>query len=149
MARTRNPQNPACARCGAAETVSKGRENGRQRWRCLACGRSFGQTLGTPLYRLKTDVAEIVRALQVVLHRGGLRAAEEQTGHNYETIAAWLGRVGDHAEAITDLLARDLHLSEVEVDELWSFVGKKGDARRRRGKAILPRPKARVSAGDV
>src|SRR5262249_37565135 len=118
MERSRNPQNPACARCGAAETVSKGTENGHQRWRCLACGRSFGQTLGTPLYRLKTDVAEIIRALQGVLHRGSLRAAEEQTGHNYETIAGWIKRLGDHAEAITDLLARDLHLSEVELDEL-------------------------------
>jgi transposase-like protein len=126
MARTRNPQNPGCARCGAAETVSKGKENGRPRWRCRGCGRSFGQTLGTPLYRLKTDVGEIIRALQIVLHRGSLRAAEEQTGHNYETIAVWLERVGDHGEALTDLLARDLHLSEVELDELWSFVGQKG-----------------------
>src|SRR5262249_10496155 len=82
MARTGNAQNPPCRRCGAVETVSKGRENGRPRWRCRACGRSFGRTLGIPLYRLKTDIAEIVRALQVVLHRGSLRAAEEQTGHN-------------------------------------------------------------------
>jgi transposase-like protein len=49
MGRPRNPHNPPCARCAATETVSKGRENGRQRRRCLACGRSFGQTLGTPL----------------------------------------------------------------------------------------------------
>jgi hypothetical protein len=76
-----------------------------------------------PLYCLKTDQAEIVRALQIVLHRGSLRAAEEQTGHNYETIAACIQRIGDHAEAITDILAHDLHLSAVELDELWSFVG--------------------------
>jgi len=85
----------------------------------------------------------------VVLHRGSLRAAEEQTGHNYETIATWLRRIGAHAEAMTDLLARDLHLTEVEVDELWSFVGKKGDARPRRGQAILRWQKVRVNAGDA
>ena len=68
----------------------------------------------------------MVRALQVVLHRGSRRAAEEQTGHNYETIAAWLERIGDHAAALTDRLARDLPLSDVELAELWSFVGKKG-----------------------
>jgi transposase-like protein len=149
MGRSRNLHNPACARCGAAETVSKGKASGRQRWRCLACGRSFGETLSTPLYGLKTDIGEIVRALQVVLHRGSLRAAEEQTGHNYETIATWLRRIGAHAEAMTDLLARDLHLTEVEVDELWSFVGKKGDARPRRGQAILRWQKVRVNAGDA
>jgi transposase-like protein len=126
MGRPRNPPNPACPRCEATETVSNGQENGRSRWRCLACRRSFGETLGTHLYRLKTDVAEIVRAIQVVLHRGSLRAAEEQTAYNYETIAAWIKRLGEHAEAITDLLVRELHLSEVELDELWSFVGRKG-----------------------
>jgi hypothetical protein len=102
---------------------------------------------GTPLYRLKTDVVEIIRALQVVLHRGSLRAAEEQTGHNYETIATWLCRISEHAEAMSDLLARDLHLSEVELDELWSFVGQKGGTRRRGSKAILAQQKSQASGG--
>jgi hypothetical protein len=127
--------------------VSKGHQNGRQRWRCLACGKSFGQTLGTPLYRLKTDLAEIIRALQVVLHRGSLRAAEEQTGHNYETVALWIKRLGDHAEAITDHLARELQLSELELDELWSFVGRKGGVSHRVSRGISAEPKARANGG--
>jgi len=147
MGRPRNPQYPPCPRCKAIDIVSKGRRNGRLRWRCLACGRSFGETLGTPLYRLKTDLAEIVRAIQVVLHRGSLRAAEEQTGHNYETIAVWLERIGDHAEAMTDVLARDLHLSEVELDELWSFVGQKGGSKRPRSRALLPQEKTPANVG--
>jgi transposase-like protein len=147
MGRPRSLNNPPCARCGAAETVSKGRENGRPRWRCRACERSFGQTLGTPLYRLKTDTAEIIRALQVVLHRGSLRAAEEQTGHNYETIAVWIKRLGDHADAIADLLARELHLGDVELDELWSFVGRKGGVRGRLSKAMPVSLKTPASGG--
>jgi hypothetical protein len=126
--------------------VSKGRANGRPRWRCLACGRSFGRTLSTPLYRLKTDTAEIIRAVKVVLCRDSLRAAEEQTGHNYETIAAWIKRLGDHAEAITDLLARELRLSEAELDELWSFIGRKGGARRT-SRAIRAEPRAPARGG--
>jgi transposase-like protein len=82
MGRSCKPQNPACLRCGAIATVSKGRHNGRPRWRCLTGGRSFGETLGTPLYRLKTELPEIIRAIQMVLHRGSLHAAEEQAGHN-------------------------------------------------------------------
>jgi hypothetical protein len=50
------------------------------------------------------------------------------TGHNDETIATWIKHLDDYAEAITDLLARELHLSEVELNELWSFVGRKGDS---------------------
>ena len=81
--------------------------------------------------RLKTPVEEVARALLVVLRRGSLRAAEEITGHKYETIGAWLRRAGDHAEALTAALVHDLQLTEVEVDEFWSFVRrKKGTLRR-------------------
>jgi hypothetical protein len=88
---------------------------------------------------LHTPVAEIVRAVLVVLRRGSLRAAEEQTGHNYETIAEWIRRLGAHADAVTEILACDVALSEVELDEFWSFVGKKGARPRRRGPPLLRR----------
>lgn len=101
--------------------------------------------MGTPLFHLHTPLPKIVRAILVVLRRGSLRAAEEQTGHNYETIAAWIKRMGDHAEAVTEVLVRDLSLSDVEIDELWSFVGKKGEPRRQ-GQPVLPNP-GRASDG--
>jgi hypothetical protein len=34
-------------------------------------------------------------------------------------------RAATHAEALTQVLADDLHLSQVEIDEFWSFVQKK------------------------
>jgi hypothetical protein len=68
----------------------------------------------------------VARALLVVLRRGSLRAAEEVTGHKYETIGRWLRQAAAHAEALTEVLVTDLHLTEVEVDEFWSFVRTKG-----------------------
>jgi hypothetical protein len=35
----------------------------------------------------------------------------------------WLLRAADHAEALTAALVQDLHLTLVEVDAFWSFVG--------------------------
>ncbi len=67
----------------------------------------------------------MAQALLVVMRRGSLRAAEEITGHKYETISGWLKRAAAHAEALTQVLASDLHLSQVEIDEFWSFVQKK------------------------
>jgi hypothetical protein len=96
---------------------------------------------------LHTPLPEIVRTIRVVMARGSLRAAEELTGHNYDTIAVWIKRLGVHAAAVTQILVRDLALSEVEIDEFWSFVGKKGDAPRRRGQAILRPRRRRASAG--
>jgi hypothetical protein len=77
------------------------------------------------MYGLKTPAAEVAQALLIVMRRGSLRAAEEITGHKYETISVWLKRAAAHAEALTQVLASDLHLSQVEIDEFWSFVQKK------------------------
>ena len=126
MARTADPTNPPCPHCGGAATVGKGQTEGRQRWVCRSCRRSFGATTGTAMYRLKTPVAEVARALLVVLRRVSLLAAEEQTGHKYETIGRWLRQAAAHAEALTEVLVHDVHLTEVEVDEFWSFVTRKG-----------------------
>ena len=53
---------------------------------------------------------------------GSLRAAEEITGHKYETISRWLSLAAEHAEALTEVLVHELELSTLEVDEFWSFV---------------------------
>jgi len=59
------------------------------------------------------------------MRRGSLRAAEEITGHKYETISVWLHRAAAHGEAFTAVLVQHLHLTTVEIDEFWSFVRKK------------------------
>ena len=77
------------------------------------------------MYGLKTPAAEVAQALLILMRRGSLRGAEEVTGHKNETISGWLKRAATHAAAITQVLASDLHLSQVEIDEFWSFVQKK------------------------
>ena len=61
----------------------------------------------------------------MALRRGSLRAAEEVTGHKYETISHWLQLAAAHAEALTAVLVHDLRLSTLEIDEFWSFVKRK------------------------
>jgi len=100
----------------------------------------FGETQGTPMYGLKTPAAEVAQALLIVMRRGSLRAAEEITGHKYETISVWLKRAAAHAEALTQVLASDLHLSQVEIDEFWSFVQKQ---------TAEPVRRTRENAGDA
>jgi transposase-like protein len=139
----------ACPRCSGTHLIRFGKVQGRQRWRCRECRRTWNDLLGTPLFHLHTSLSEIVQSIRVVLHRGSLRAAEEQTGHNYDTIATWIRRLGTHADTVTEILAQDLVLSEVEIDEFWSFVGKKGGPVRRRGQPILPNPRRSASTGDV
>jgi transposase-like protein len=118
---------PSCPNgdCPAPHVLLNGSHQGRKRYHCRGCGRYFGETEGTPLYKLKTPPQEIAHALLVLMRRGSLRAAEEMTGHKYETIGEWLRLAAAHAEAMTAVLATDLHLEVVEIDEFWSFVRKK------------------------
>jgi transposase-like protein len=126
-ASTEQESLPSCPNpdCQDPRVVRNGSHRGRQRYLCQNCRTYFGETQGTPMYNLKTPASEVAQALLIVMRRGSLRAAEEITGHKYETISVWLKRAAAHAEALTQVLASDLHLSQVEIDEFWSFVQKK------------------------
>src|SRR6266581_3096889 len=126
--------------CRESHVVRNGSHRGRQRYCCRTCKTYFGDTQGTPMYGLKTEASEVAQALLIVMRRGSLRAAEEITGHKYETISAWLKRAATHAAALTQVLASDLQLNQVEIDEFWSFVQKK--------RAQLP-SLTKGSAGDA
>src|SRR5258708_3901394 len=117
--------------CQQPHVVRNGHMSGHQRYRCLGCGAWFGETEGTPLYRLRTPVEQIAQALLIVMRRGSLRAAEEVTGHKYETIGTWLHLAARHAEALTPILVHDLQLSTAEVDECWSGFPRRTPPRHR------------------
>src|SRR5216683_4221544 len=121
------PNLPSCPNpdCAQSRVVRNGSHRGRARYQCRSCKTYFGDTQGTPMYRLKTPAREVAQALLIVMRRGSLRAAEEITGHKYETIGEWLRRASEHEEALTAVFTQDLHLSTVEIDEFWSFVQKK------------------------
>src|SRR6266700_7327384 len=86
--------NPECSQ---SHVVRNGSHRGRQRYLCRTCKTYFGETQGTPMYGLKTPAHEVAQALLVVMRRGSLRAAEEISGHKYETIGQWLQRAAAHA----------------------------------------------------
>src|SRR6266516_794718 len=94
--------NPTCS---GSRVVRDGSHRGRQRYLCGTCKTFFGETQGTPMYGLKTPAREVAQARMVTMRRGSLRAAEEITGHKYETIRVWLKRAAEHAEALTQVMA--------------------------------------------
>ena len=153
MARHRTKQSEPCPHCGGTSVWSNGSSRNHRRWKCADCRKSFGTTIGTPMYRLRTPPEEIAKALLVVMRRGSLRAAEEITGHKYETVGDWLLTAGAHAEVLTRVLVKELELDEVEVDAFWSFVGNAIAALRRgqvrhRGWAVPSSVGQREGAGS-
>lgn len=123
MGQKRVEESAPCPHCGGTSVRRNGTNRGKQRWSCKDCKRTFGATLGTALYGLHTPAEEVARTLLILMRRGSLRAAEEISGHKWETVKAWLLRAHAHAETLNETLVKDLELDEVEVDAFWSFVG--------------------------
>lgn len=93
--------------------------------RCRTCGQEFSERKGTALFgcRLPTD-----KAVGLLEHLGdgcGVRQTARLTRVTPKTVIRLTRQVGVHAAATHDELARRLTTQEVQLDEKWSFVGKK------------------------
>ena len=54
-----------------------------------------------------------------------IRSVERLTGIHRDTICRLGARVGRDCAVLHDVMMRDLPISLIELDELWSYVGKK------------------------
>lgn len=99
----------------------------RKRFRqliCHECGKTFSENYGTPFYGIHTDRERIVQTLRMVVERGSMRGAARAMGIDKDTVCDWVSKASEHAETITEYMLHDLHMTVVEVDELWTTVKK-------------------------
>jgi transposase len=64
-------------------------------------------------------------ALKMVLRGMSLRGTAEVLGVHLDTVRAWLRRAAEHSEEVNAVLLKELKVSKVELDELWTSVQKK------------------------
>jgi transposase-like protein len=95
-----------------------------RRLRCIACGKTFSENYGTPFYGIKSDRGKIVQTLKMVVERGSMRGAARAMGVDKDTVCDWVRKASEHAEALTEYMLHDLHMTAVELDELWTTVKK-------------------------
>ncbi len=63
-------------------------------------------------------------ALKLLVEGLGLRGTSRVLEVKLDTVRGWLSNAALHCEQVSDMLLRDLRLSQVRVDELWTFVKK-------------------------
>ena len=96
-----------------------------QKYICHACGRVFCSRTNTAFYDLRTEEEKILLALKLVLKGMSLRGIAEVLEVSAETVSRWLSRAAEHSEEVNKKLLKDLNVSKVELDELWTIVKKK------------------------
>jgi len=106
---------------------------GNQRFRCVLCGKTWLEPRVKPIgdMRIKSDKA--VLCLRLLLEGNSIRSTERITGVNRNTILTLLETVGRRALRFWELRMKRLPAANVEVDEIWGFVGCKEKTRLRLG----------------
>jgi len=101
---------------------------------CRNCKTVFNERTGTVFFDLRTPEDKVILALKLLLKGLSVRGIAEVLEVKPDTILAWLRRAAKHSAEVENLLLRDLKVTKVELDELWTFVQKKRlkDWKRRR-----------------
>ena len=83
-------------------------------------------------FGLHTPREKVLTALAMIAEGGGIRATGRAMGVDKDTIQSWVERAGKHVEEVSAYLTVNCHLSEAQLDALWTFVKKKTKTSRRR-----------------
>jgi transposase-like protein len=118
-----NPDCPDYGKVGVGNIGIHCRKD--RRYYCTTCKERFSARQGTIFYNLKTDEQKVLLALKMLSERNSFRATARTLGTNEDTVLSWLHLAAEHAEEVSRLLVQKVNASQIQVDELWSFVGKK------------------------
>lgn len=143
-----NAQCSLYGKTGRGNIVSNGtyrtREGGKsRRFLCKICGESFCSRANTIFYDLRTPSEKVLLALKLLVKGMPLRGVAEVLEVKLDTVRHWLKVAAAQSEKVNNLLLRELKISQVELDALWTFV-KKNSLRQRailwRGRSGLELP---------
>lgn len=101
-------------------------QSGKRRiFLCNACEGTFSETRDTVFFDLRTPEEKVMMALKMLLVKVGLSDIGFVLGVTEETVLMWLERAAHKAQEINAHLLRALPVTEVQLDELWSFIKRK------------------------
>ena len=121
--------NEDCPDYGETErgnTIRYGKTGeGRQRFQCKTCKRTFNERKGTLFYHRKTEEKDILECLALLAEGVRISSIRRAKGIKEDTILSFLWEAALHAEQIEAILLNDYEISRVEIDGLWTYVGRK------------------------
>ena len=74
-----------CPHCGSIKVIKYGKSNGRQRYLCKNCEKTFGDTNGTVAFRSKLSVSQWIEFIKLTLQGESCRTIAKELGINKQT----------------------------------------------------------------
>ena len=111
---------PACER--RCQSFGKHR-NGLRRYRCADCRKTYTQEHARPLGGMTVPMEKAVACLQLMVEGCSIRTIERITGIHRDTILRLLVLAGERCERLLAEKVRNVPVADVQVDEIWGYVG--------------------------
>ncbi len=108
-----------------ARLVLRDWHDGAPRFRCTRCDHLVGARTGTAYAGIRTDEFTYQSGAKHLAEGTSIRATARLLSLDKDTVCHWLPRLGEHCNRVMSYFFRDLHLSECQLDELWTFIYKK------------------------
>src|SRR5712692_8161204 len=100
---------------------------GAPRFRCQACQAFVPARAGTAYVGIRTDAPTYCYGATALAEGLALRATGRLFTLDKDTLCGWLPRLSEHCQGVMSYFFRNLHLSECQLDELWTFIYQKED----------------------
>jgi transposase-like protein len=119
------PMHPAFVVCPNCGDDAHGRigihSRQERRYKCHQCGKTFAETIGTPLYGLKYPGWLAVIILSLLAYGCPVPAIVMAFGLDERTVAAWQQKAGQHTQAVQqqEICNGQVDLGQVQGDELY------------------------------
>lgn len=114
-----------CQRCKTACRKYGRDRKGFTRYQCRECKRTFTEPHAKPLGGMYTEVDRAEEVLKLLIEGCSISTIERFTGLHHGTILKILVIAGEKCEKVMARKIRNVEVRDVELDELWSFIGKK------------------------
>lgn len=104
------------------QMVKNGSSYGQPRALCKGCGSSVALSYATAYYGLESNRTIFETAVRALAEGNSIRATGRILQVDKDTVCDWLDRAALHCRAVVLYLWSQLHVTECQLDELWSFV---------------------------
>jgi len=113
--------------------ASREGSQGNQRIRCTLCGKYMVESGPKPLGDMRISMKDACLALGMLLEGMSIRSVERLTGLHRDTIDNLILVVGDNCQRFLEETVQSVAAKDVQLDEIWSFVGMKEKTRVAKG----------------
>lgn len=118
-----------CPKCQVVSGRFGKNRNGTQRFRCSKCKFTFSDEAAKPFGDSRIPLDKAMLCIKLLLEGSSIRSTERITGVHRDTIMGLLVTAGEKAKDLLESRIVNMKVDDVEVDEIWGFVGMKEKTR--------------------